>query len=113
MDYLRNYANSNRETEPRVYQELKEYNYWRNLYRCKWIALMVYMGITIREINNNDSFSFKEIFTSPYSEYIAFLMMIMGLLGMCFLVNRCIVKGKLLIMRRIYLKSAKDYNDDK
>ena len=26
------YANSHREQFPRVYQELKKYNYWRNLY---------------------------------------------------------------------------------
>ena len=34
---LRNYANSNRDKEQRVYQELKEYNFWRNLYGTKSI----------------------------------------------------------------------------
>ena len=47
--YLRIYANSHREQFPRVYQELKKYNYWRNLYGCKWYALSIYAILTIRE----------------------------------------------------------------
>jgi len=30
VNWLRRYSNSNRDTEYRVYQELKEYNFWRN-----------------------------------------------------------------------------------
>ena len=44
---LRNYANSNRDKEQRVYQELKEYNFWRNLYGTKSIALVAYLLIII------------------------------------------------------------------
>lgn len=40
INWLRNYANSNRETESRVYQELKDYNFWRNLYGGKWIIIV-------------------------------------------------------------------------
>ncbi len=47
---LRNYANCNRNKEQRVYQELKEYNFWRNLYGTKGIALVVYLLIIVREI---------------------------------------------------------------
>ena len=39
INWLRNYANSNRKTEFRVYQELKDYNFWRNLYGGKWIII--------------------------------------------------------------------------
>ena len=35
MNYLRKYANAHRDSEQRVYQDLKEYNFWRNLYGCK------------------------------------------------------------------------------
>lgn len=42
MMYLRNYANANRDTEHMVYHALKEYNYWRNIYGGKYLAVMVY-----------------------------------------------------------------------
>lgn len=40
INWLRNYANSNRKKEFRVYQELKDYNFWRNLYGGKWILII-------------------------------------------------------------------------
>lgn len=40
INWLRNYANSNRGKEVRVYQELKDYNFWRNLYGGKWILII-------------------------------------------------------------------------
>lgn len=40
INWMRNYANSNREKEYRVYQELKDYNFWRNLYGGKWILII-------------------------------------------------------------------------
>lgn len=91
---IRNYANDNRNTEPRVYQELKEYNYWRNLYGCKWISITFYVLIAVREIYMNSAFSLKEIIVKPYPEYIAFLLMILGIVGMCLCVNEDTVKRK-------------------
>ena len=94
MTYLRKYANSNRDIEPRVYQELKEYNYWKNLYGCKWIFIIIYFLISIREIIIIDSFSVRNIFFKPYPEYIAFLLMIIGIAVMCIFVRKNIVKQR-------------------
>lgn len=94
MTYLRKYANSNRNAEPRVYQELKEYNYWRNLYGCKWPSILVYTLIASREIILIDSFNIKNIFMNPYPKYIAFLLMIIGIIVMCIFVNKNTVKRK-------------------
>ncbi len=94
MMYLRNYANSNRDVELRVYQELKEYNYWRNLYGCKWISIIIYLLIAIREIIRIDSFSVINIFLKPYPEYIAFLLMIIEIAVMCIFVSKNTVKRR-------------------
>ena len=45
-NWIRNYANSNKEREQRVYQELKDYNFWRNLYGGK-IIITISCLITI------------------------------------------------------------------
>lgn len=49
-DSLRNLANSNRDKYPRVYQELKEYNFFRNLYGLKWYAFAVYVLLAAAKI---------------------------------------------------------------
>lgn len=94
MTYLRKYANSNRDIEPRVYQELKEYNYWRNLYGCKWISIIIYFLIAIREIILIDSFSVRNILLKPYPEYIVLLLMFIGIAIMCIFVNKSTVKRR-------------------
>lgn len=91
---LRNYANSNRDKEPRVYQELKEYNFWRNLYGAKKIALAVYLVIAIREIIIIEMFNLKQIFLQPYPEYIALIIMIICIIFMLLLVSHKTVKQK-------------------
>lgn len=52
-NWLRNYANNNRDAEYRVYQELKEYNFWRNLYGGKWIIVISSLMIIIVELFQN------------------------------------------------------------
>lgn len=94
ITYLRNYANNNRDSYPRVYQELKEYNYWRNLYGGKIFAIAIYIFIGIREMVLNNSFSIKRLFEKPYPEYVAFLIIIFGILSMCTVVNKSTVKRK-------------------
>jgi len=54
--------NSNRNKEQRVYQELKEYNFWRNLYGTKGIALVVYLLIIVREITLHGTIDIKIFF---------------------------------------------------
>ena len=45
-----------------VYQELKEYNFWRNLYGTKGIALVVYLLIIVREITLHGTIDIKIFF---------------------------------------------------
>lgn len=85
---LRNYANSNRDKEPRVYQELKEYNFWRNLYGTKRIALCFYVIIALREIFMQGSFSLKDAFLYPYPDYICLIVMIICIAVLLFFVNQ-------------------------
>ena len=54
INWLRNYANSNRETEYRVYQELKDYNFWRNLYGGKCIINSSCLIFIIIELLKNN-----------------------------------------------------------
>ncbi len=91
---LRNYANSNRDKEPRVYQELKEYNFWRNLYGTKIIALLVYVIFAIREIFIMGTFNLKQVFLHPYPEYIALIIMALCIFFTVLFVNQKMVKQK-------------------
>lgn len=94
INWLRNYANTHRETEIRVYQELKEYNFWRNLYGSRIIAMGLYFLIGIREFITIDKFNVKELLLKPYPIYIAFIIMILSIILMIFCVNKKIVKAK-------------------
>lgn len=94
MVYLKKYANSNRDSEQRVYQELKEYNYWRNLYGCKWGAIIIYGVIALREVYLIKNFSIKEIIFNTYPNYIVFIIMLLGIMIMCVCVNKKIVKQR-------------------
>lgn len=91
---LRNYANSNRDKEPRVYQELKEYNFWRNLYGTKRIALFLYLLIFIREIIIKGTISLKELFLHPYPDHIALIVIVLSIAFVVFFVNQNAVKQK-------------------
>ncbi len=58
MTHLRNYANTNRDKEQMVYRELKEYNYWRNIYGGKYLAIITYciiIAIDIAFASRNDA----------------------------------------------------------
>lgn len=91
---LRNYANSNRDTEPRVYQELKEYNFWRNLFGAKRIALFGYLIILIREILLIGKFSFKQAFLHPYPDYISLIIIVFCIAFIMLFVNKKVVTQK-------------------
>jgi len=45
---------------PRVYQELKDYNFWRNLYGSRLIALALYLLIAVREFILIDTFDYAK-----------------------------------------------------
>ena len=85
---LRNYANSNRNKEQRVYQELKEYNFWRNLYGTKGIALVVYLLIIVREITLHGTIDIKNIFLNPYPDYVVLILMTLYAVTFVLFVNK-------------------------
>ena len=93
-NFLRNYANSNRDKEQRVYQELKDYNFWRNLYGAKYIALVVYFVIIIREIILHRGIDVKFLFLHPYPDYIVLIVMVLWLVIFTLFVNRKAVQQK-------------------
>lgn len=94
INWLRNYANSSRKKEKLVYQELKEYNFWRNLYAMKYIAIAIYFFIGLREYFLNDNFNLNEIIAKPYPQYIAFIIMIFSILIFIFFLRKSTVEKK-------------------
>ena len=100
--HLRIYANSHREQFPRVYQELKKYNYWRNLYGCKWYALSIYAILAIREILMVDKFGIADIFRNPVPKYTMLLVLVVWSILFCSIVSQKTVKGMHLIMLKRY-----------
>lgn len=88
VNILRNYSNSNRDREPRVYQELKEYNFWRNLYGAKGFALLIYLVVAIREIIILGEFNLKQVFLHPYPDYIALIIIILCIVFIIIFVNQ-------------------------
>lgn len=111
MTYLRNYANANRSTEERVYQELKEYNYWRNLYGCKLISIVIYMIIAIREIVIIQDLSIKELIYNPYPKYAMLLIMVISIIIMLITVNKQIVKRKAFDYAKALAESCERVTD--
>lgn len=94
INILRNYANSNRDKEPRVYQELKEYNFWRNLYGAKGIALFIYLILVIREIIIKGTIDLKKLFLYPYPDYITLIIILLCIVSIMLFVNQKTVRQK-------------------
>ena len=89
---LRVYANSNRNDYPRVYQELKKYNYWRNLYGCKKIAVVMYVILIIKEFFSIEEFQLEEVFLNPLPKYSIFWGLIIWTMIYCIFVTKKIVE---------------------
>lgn len=98
MRFLRVHANSNRDKYPRVYQELKKYNFWRNLYGCKKLFVVSYLVLLIRECVVVEEFSLKEIFITPSEKYCVFL----GLLAWA-------IVFLLIVTKKTVMRNAFDY----
>lgn len=94
INWLRKYANSNRDKEPRVYQELKDYNFWRNLYGGKYIIIFSCLVCIIIESVNLIDYGIKQLIINPYPIIIPTLVMIIILLISCVIINREVVKNK-------------------
>lgn len=85
---LKNRANSDRNTEFRVYQELKEYHFFRNLCGIKPIAICIYGGLAFREFWVVQNFSIKNLFLHPFPDYITFLIFAAWVVLNCFVTQK-------------------------
>lgn len=91
---LRNYANSHRDKEARVYQELKEYNFARNLYGGKWIALTAYVLTAIREFWLLKPTDMGQLIAGLGSDYAVLLIMALAALALLLFVRKSSVELK-------------------
>lgn len=112
MTVLRNYANSHRKTEPRVYHELKEYNYWKNLYGVKWYAATVYFLLAVRELFLLSSFSFTEMLKEPFSVYLPFVVMAAGFIGVVFFIKKYTVEERAFDYAKALAESCERYRSE-
>lgn len=92
MKNLRIYANAHRDEIPRVYQELKKYNYWRNLYGCKKIAVVFYVcTIALESFPLFVNFGLNWL-SQPVFNFYVLIGMVVWTLGFCLMVTQDIVK---------------------
>lgn len=105
MTFLRIHANSNRDKLPRVYQELKKYNFWRNLYGCKIFSTLVYLVIILREIVDIDAFSLKRMIICPFPQYVVLLGMIVWVFIFCSIVTKKTVKRNAFDYAKVLLET--------
>lgn len=78
---LKNRANSNRNTEFHVYQELKEYHFFRNLYGIKPFAICIYSALAVWEVLV--IFNAKDLFLHPIQDYFVLLVLVVWILLNC------------------------------
>lgn len=110
IDWLRNNANNNKKEFPLVYEELKAYNFSRNLYGLKYIGVLLYLVLGIREFLIIKNFSFKELFLMPYPQYISFIIMILGFLGTLFCITEKSVKKRAIAYAKALIETCNKIN---
>ena len=92
--WLRGVSNSDKKKYHLVYKELKDYNFWRNLYGIKYIGIFIYILIAVREILLMKNFNVVDIFINPYPQYITFIIMIFSALLGLIIINIRVVENK-------------------
>lgn len=113
MTHLRTYANSNRDRFPRVYQELKKYNFWRNLYGCKILSTILYAILLLREFMVIDSFSLKEMIVTPFPKYGVFIGLLIWICVFCSVVTAKTVKRNAFDYARALLEIIENLSQEK
>ena len=112
MTFLRTHANSNRDRFPRVYQELKKYNFWRNLYGCKILVTVLYVFLLLREFVVIDSFSLKEMIIAPFPKYIVFIGLLIWICLFCSIVTKKTVKRNAFDYAKTLLETIKNLSQE-
>lgn len=93
INWLRNFANTHRDTEQRTYQELKDYNFWRNLYGGKTIMIISCLTCIIIELIKIILLNSKE-FHQIYPNVFTMSIMLFILLMVCVVINKNVIKMK-------------------
>ena len=112
MTFLRTNANSNRERFPRVYQELKKYNFWRNLYGCKILAIASYVFLLLRELVVINSFSLKEMIIAPFPKYVVLIGLLIWICLFCSIVTKKTVKRNAFDYARTLLEIIENLSQE-
>lgn len=112
MTFLRTNANSNRDRFPRVYQELKKYNFWRNLYGCKILATVLYVFLLLREFVVIDSFSLKEMIIVPFPKYVVFIGLLIWICLFCSIVTKKTVKRNAFDYAKTLLETIENLSQE-
>lgn len=94
INWLRNNANSNREQYPMVYNELKNYNFTRNLYGLKRLGLVIYFLVGTWECIRIESFNIMDLLVKPYPEYISIIIMVLGAIVVMMIARKRNVKDR-------------------
>lgn len=94
INWLRKYANLNREKEIRVYQELKDYNFWRNLYGGKWIVIISCIISIFIECYELGQGNIIELIKNPFPKDNILFIMFGILIVSCIVINKKTVQNK-------------------
>lgn len=106
-------ANSMRDKEFRVYQELKEYHFLRNLYGTKWVCVTAYLFLALREVFFViPEFSIVEAIRNPYPDYIALLAYLFFAVVMCALVTKESVKKRAFDYARTLIETCEHLGEE-
>lgn len=106
-------ANSMRDKEFRVYQELKEYHFLRNLYGTKLFCVAVYLLLALREVFFViPEFSIIEAIRNPYPDYIALLAYLFFAAAMCLLVTKESVKKRAFDYGRVLIETCENLDGE-
>lgn len=103
INWLRNFANTHRDTEQRTYQELKDYNFWRNLYGGKAIMIISCLTCILVELIKIILLNSKE-FHQIYPNVFTMSIMLFILLMVCLVINKNVIKMKAFDYARTLLE---------
>lgn len=104
VNWLRKYANTNKDKELRTYQELKDYNFWRNLYAGKPIILITCLVSILIELFKLRTEKIVELINNPLPKCTVLFVMSIILIIAFFSIKKKYVKDKAFDYARTLLE---------
>ncbi|MGL5642799.1 MAG: hypothetical protein ACRDDM_11040 [Paraclostridium sp.] len=111
VNWLRNNANDNRDKYPMVYNELKNYNFTRNLYGLKRVGLAIYFFVGVWEGIRIESFNIMDLLIKPYPEYLSIIIMIIGALVVMMIARKKNVKERAYDYAKALIETCEKLED--